>query len=90
MVSLILLSPLAFFLSKYLPYYLHELSEDDHLQATILSTANGTEKTSERLGYLEELTSLPVVGGLFLEEKIAELMKLGRFADVIEKSGAAI
>lgn len=31
-----------------------------------------------------------MVGHLFLEEKIAELMKLGRFEDVIEKSGAAI
>lgn len=86
MISLVLLSPFAFFLTKYLPYYLHEWNAPEGIDTILLSSANGTVKASKRLDYLDELTSLPVVGQLFQEEKIAELMKLGRFADVIEKS----
>jgi hypothetical protein len=65
-VSLVLFYPLAFFLSKYLPYYIHELKQPPTLSTVTPSVRNSTVKTSERLVYLEELTLLPLVGQLFL------------------------
>lgn len=65
------------FLSKYLPY-----AAESFEPLNLLISQNRTitpKNTTRRLQYLNDLVEMPIVGTLFLEEKILELVHLNKF-----------
>jgi hypothetical protein len=78
----------AFFLQKYLPYRDLMASSSNHGFFTDIKTnviMNNTQ-SMKALNYLNELTEVPLIGFLFDEKKIIELVRLERYQEGIEES----
>lgn len=79
----------AFFLHKYIPY--RKLIADSPYYSGLPHTnahrvINNTQESDTILSYLNELSSIPLIGVLFDETKIKELVRLERYEDIIAES----
>lgn len=64
------------FLTKYLPYAVSSLEVYDILgKGQIIEPSSNATR---RLEYLSDLVEMPIAGSFFMEQHVAELLRLGK------------